>query len=553
MPMEDPSEPIEILTVSDDSIVLEEQLNRKDEGWVISFTITAQVDRPVAVRIAVPMPSQDAPLDTGFHPRHEPHSWELSEGILTFEDTVPADEPLQILLGIVILDDHSADLTLAEPTIESSQTLDAAEEAEAIQPGTPIFRSSSIVSDEDFDFGGEPIEEGSVFDSSGGQEESPAMVGDSVEGAAFDGSVETDAPVDDGTAGFDESPEATDGAEDSSTDWIDPDKLQVASTDDAGASSAEEEDDGLDGEAGSIDDRAGGSGPSGDVLSTLLEQLEAADSDDDVVVKLREHLEVESPKSIDVRLQHIQSRMDNLSAYTEALEGFINEHGTASEVVTDIQSELDRLESQVNDVQDDVAAAEADRAEVRDGLNRVESSMDDLGEDLRTRIDNIYDDLDSIRVTVNDRESVVESIQESIDTHDAALDDHDNELETLDTRLEESRDNLTANLASLADEVDTLDDRFESHRVTTQDRLSDLAGEVEDLRQSYEADLDKLREEVDHLAEMRDIFARAFADEAPVQGSEEEPADAEPPSDPEPEAEPADEAGGDGVEDDSDE
>lgn len=503
MTMAGTSDPIEMLTVSDENIAVEEQLSRKNGGWVISFTLASKRDHPIAVRISVPMPDEPTRQDVGFHPRHEPQTWGIRNGVLTFEDTVPSDEPLQILLGIVLVEDDEVTLSLSEPTIELSQPAESADEEEFLSKDSPIFRSNSIGVADD-------AEEAVTSDAERAeneilerhqQDESPAAVDDSDAGAQ---------PESAGESGDESSLEET----------FDLEHLRGVSEEiEAESSNVETDETGAGGDSGSdasddevFEDFQSATGdqsepgadtsvetPSStdqtttverddDILSKLVEQLESSDPEDDELEALREHLVPESRKSAHVRMEHIQSRMDDLAAYTDALEGLINKHGTASEFMTQIEDELDEISSGLEAVRSETTVADDERQEIRNRLSDMETSVDEIDDDLRARLDNLYEELDSIQNSVDTQDEKVQNLQE-------AVYDHDEELEKLDDRIRST------------------DDKLENHRDALDQRLSTLSNQMEQIQDTLESDFSRLRDEVESLSEMRSVFARAFAEQ----------------------------------------
>lgn len=495
MTMAGTTDPIEMVTVSDENVAVEEQLSRKNGGWVISFTLTSKQERPIAVRISVPMPDEPTRQDVGFHPRHEPQTWGIRDGILTFEDTVPSDEPLQILLGIVLVEDVT--LSLSEPTIDLSQPIESAEDEEVLSEEAPLFRSNSVdVADEpSAPSGPAPTNDGTVDqrDSDDAAEfDDDGVTSDSQAAPSMDEGPSLEEAFD-----LDHLDEISEGIEE-----LPADDLGVDSEASPGTESSSPEDDAFgDFESATVDEeatvdtaeeptlsaeQAPESGSADDVLSTLIEQLESSDPEDDEVKALREQLLPESQKSVDVRLQHIQSRMDDLAAYTEALEGLINKHGTASEFMSKIETELDDVSAEIEAVRSETAAADNDRQEIRNRLSGIESSVEEVDDDLRARLDNMYEELDSIRESVEHQDEQVQSLRETVS-------DNDEELENLDDRIESTETKL------------------EDHRDALDQRLSTLSNQLDELQNAYESDLGRLQDEVESLSEMRSVFAQAFA------------------------------------------
>lgn len=513
MTMADATDPIEMVTVSDENIAVEEQLSRKNGGWVISFTLTSKRQSPVATRISVPMPDEPDRQDVGFHPRHEPQTWGIRDGVLTFEDTVPAEEPLQILLGIVLVEDEDVSLSLSEPSIELSQPIESTDDEEIFAEEKPIFRSNSVGVADDADGAaptGSPTSHDGPLDpdQSGesatapdesdvaSQPESSASADrersleetfdldrlsevseeiheqsteDMINDDARSPDTESDTPEERPFGGFESTPEATEGAAvDGSTEFSSSTERSVTVDSDD------------------------------DILSKLVDQLESADAEDDDVETLREYLMPESQKSMDVRMQHIQSRMDDLAAYTEALEGLIDEHGTATEFMSKMESDIDDVSTEIEAVRSETTTAETERQEIRDRLSGVESTIEEVDDDLRARLDNLYEELDSIRESIEEQENQVQNLRETVYDHAEELDtlqEHQDELDQLDDRIESTSDQL------------------EDHRDALDQRLSTLSNQVNELQNTFEADLDSLQDEVESLTEMRSVFAQAFAEQ----------------------------------------
>lgn len=497
MTMAGTTDPIEMLTVSDENIAVEEQLSRKNGGWVISFTLTSKREHSMAVRISVPMPDEPTRQDVGFHPRHEPQTWGIRDGILTFEDTVPADEPLQILLGIVLTEDVT--LSLSEPTIDLSQPIESGEDEESRSEESPIFRSNSVgVADEasapsepapstDGPDGGPDSDDSAADLDEAGESSDTQPAPSADEGPSLEDAFDLDhlseiseeievPPADDASVDSEASPDT--GSPSQEDDIFGDFQSATADEEEATVDTAEE--------PTSSAEPAPEAGSADDVLSMLIEQLESSDPDDDEVKALREQLIPESQKSVDVRMQHIQSRMDDLAAYTGALEGLINKHGTASEFMSEIESELDDVSAEIEAVRSETAAADNDRQAIRDRLSGVESTVEEVDDDLRARLDNMYEELDSIRESVEDQDEQVQALRETVY-------DHDEELETLDDRIESTENQL------------------EDHRDALDQRLSTLSNQISDLQDTFESDLGRLQDEVESLSEMRSVFAQAFA------------------------------------------
>lgn len=513
MTMAGSTEPIEMITVSDENIAIEEQLSRKKDGWVISFSLTSKCESPVAVRISVPMPNEPARLDTGFHPKHEPNNWEIRDQVLTFEDVVPAEEPLQILLGVVLVGDEDVSLSLSEPVIDLSQPDESYDEQAGAAEESPIFRSNAIGLQEE-----QPVDTEAPGVDDGYEDLLGGIDDESEKITETDAVADVDEPEEgmDGSEGVfdlsdstDETASSLESEEPTMDSAFNMERLNELSQD-----IEEEPDD--DSEADivshSVDERPESVSPadetradhdSKDLLPKLIEELQSSEVDEEQLEVLREHVAPESSKSMDVRMQHIQSRMDDLAAYTEALEGLIDKHGTASEFMNEIETEFESINTQLADLRTETQSSEAVREEFMDRLEEVESSMQDVNEDLHARTENIYDELDSIRETVDSREETLESLTSSVDRQEA-------ELDSVANRLESTEAEIRSEVSELSGEVADFEGRMDDHRATFDQRLSSISNEIVEVKQTVESDFDQLQREVESLAKMRDVFARAF-------------------------------------------
>lgn len=134
---------------------------------------------------------------------------------------------------------------------------------------------------------------------------------------------------------------------------------------DSGESSADDSGDagvagGVDlavGDGSTGDDSSGGlgrgdgeAGEVGDLVDDLVAALESGAVGPERRQRLREALGVESTHSLDVRLEYVQKRVDNLAAYTDAWEAFLAEEGTGNQFVEDVENikrRLDELEKRL--------------------------------------------------------------------------------------------------------------------------------------------------------------------------------------------------------------
>ncbi|MFC6719892.1 hypothetical protein ACFQGT_18205 [Natrialbaceae archaeon GCM10025810] len=160
------------------------------------------------------------------------------------------------------------------------------------------------------------------------------------------------------------------------------------------------------------------------LLARLVEELDQAT--DAQREALRTHLLADHPPtSVAVRLEHLESRLAQFGAYTDALEAFLDEHGTADQLIEELQTELRDVTQAVTDVTETVEAAADERATLRARLETVEAetaetsaALADLADTLE-RVDRtvetehaeMHTRLETIQTTLDDHEQVHQRLQ----------------------------------------------------------------------------------------------------------------------------------------------
>lgn len=236
-------------------------------------------------------------------------------------------------------------------------------------------------------------------------------------------------------------------------------------------------DPGAAGSRGSASVRPGGRGeqpqPSApateSVAQALADEIRNGTIDDQTLDTLRESLTIErrqperaqrggstkSDSSMDARIRRLQADVGDLRAYTDALEGFLDENGEAQVILSDFRQELDDLSPRVNS---------------------LETQTNEMSEELSNTIDDFSGDIGALSSDV---------------------------------------DSLTAEIDSLSDYVDSLSDdlgTFESDLESVSSDVSRLQSRVRRLDNSTatEEDLERIRSELDSLANFRQRMQSVF-------------------------------------------
>ena len=445
----------------------------------IRFEVESTADEPVSFRLVEQIP-ESFPMDgVGFHPEYHSANWTaFQDNHVEFAGTVEPTESLVTVYGVRLGDEHDASEFLTEPVITGVSTDGdgaSSEDAESDADTVDDTMIGDIISDDR----NQVVKDMLTGDSESvpGLDEESDEGTDSLEDQSVEldldlGAVDTD-PVDASDDGRDEdeddvpgidldfgeesipSPDDADFSDDESGDEPEIELDLEAATDPADEAetgdedgSGDEDGDAEDGPAIelALDDadadsetdaspttRAITSEQSvGARLATELRDGTLTDEDLDV---LRGALEVDTNVDRDssqrAKIDHLQSRVEEVTAYTGALERFLDENGTGDDLIFEFQDELASFETELGTLSDRLEAAESSVEDVTTGLEETGVRTDDLEsaiDGVDERVGDIDDDLSTLDSTVDDLEGGLETVTEDV--------------EELDERIEDVRDDV---------------------------------------------------------------------------------------------------------------
>jgi len=209
----------------------------------------------------------------------------------------------------------------------------------------------------------------------------------------------------------------------------------------------------------------------GAVASALAEGIRSGQVSDGDLEVLRDALGTDtdgaSSNSLEVRIEHLQSEVAELQAYSDALEEFIDENGDARTLVRELRESIEG-------VRDDVAEVESDVDSVSGEVSEATDRVEDLGEDVARiddEVDRVGSDVEEVGSEVADVESSLSSVEERVEELDTSLADVDEELSSLRETMEDVRG-----------EVDDVREEIPEGRIEEVDgRMDDLEAELEEL------------------------------------------------------------------------
>lgn len=335
-----------------------------DEYDLPSVVYEFASERPEAVEISLEeaIPSELDPQHVGFHANYGTEYWRVQDGTLQFEHVLEPETEYTTVIGINPDAEYDAERLVTTPETFEIEAL----ESPPVGSPPPGSFTRSASTDE--------------ATTGGGTASTPVIeIGDD----------RTTTEADHGTDGPDAS---------------------AAELSDTG----EPEDGGTD----SVAD--------GDSIGAeLAAELDAETLSDDALETLRRRLQPEQavPGSVDARIDQLQSDVSELTAYTSALEEFLDEHGSARELIERFEDELESFE---------------------DGLESVESRTDEHDHEIA-----------SLRADVEEREREHESLSGELSS---VLDDVDDLSSEVSQLRSEVPDDVEERLATVEDDVSEVSD-----------------------------------------------------------------------------------------------
>jgi archaellum component FlaC len=310
----------------------------------IAFEFTTARDETVSVRLVDQVPDGVAVEDLGFHPEYGSEYWTIDEETITFERDMEPDAEYITVYGIRATGTDDIEQFLTEPTL--AEVDPPLPEDEEVSDDT-IPQSGDIVGD---------IISESDDDSTGGQDE------------GGDEEVETLSLRDPNTPDVDSSVE------------------------DSGAETAVE-----DIEAGKIVS----------AMATEIRNNDVSVDDLKLIKRAFDHVAGETDDgtadgSTDARIEKLQSDVADLRAYTGALEEFLDENGTAEQLIGDFEEQLDQfsdeleaIQSELDDNSTTIEDLDESVASLRESVEDLESELPE--EDVIDRVEEIESDVDKLR------------------------------------------------------------------------------------------------------------------------------------------------------------
>ncbi|PSP93973.1 hypothetical protein BRC91_07855 [Halobacteriales archaeon QS_4_62_28] len=376
------SQAYEEITVASDGVTVVKRFEA-DEFPVPAIAFNFESDRtePVTVTLTDVVPEDVAVEDLGFHPEYGSEHWTIDDDRITFDREIEPESEYTTVYGIRATGTDNVEQFLTEPAISS------------VDP--PLEEDESNIVGEGSD---------AVKDVISGDADSVPGLED-----AEDEDIET-------------------------LDLKDPNnegEVRQASRADAT------------GEDGDTDTSTNGTASNANVevagdnlISAMANELRNNEVTKEDVQILRKAFDLASDNdgSVAARVDKLQQDVNNVVAYTDALESFLDENGTGEQLiegfrddVESLRTDFDAFESDIESVQstasannEQVESLSADVQAVESSVESVESQVGNVESeigDLESQLEDVTGELETIREEMGDGnvESQIEAIDEEIE------------------------------------------------------------------------------------------------------------------------------------------
>jgi archaellum component FlaC len=146
-------------------------------------------------------------------------------------------------------------------------------------------------------------------------------------------------------------------------------------------------------------------------------------------------------RSVEARLDWLSARVEEFAAYADAMEGLIDEHGTAPELIDRIDGDLAELEGRLDALREDHGDGMDDLAERADD---VERRLEAVRAELEGELDDVHGRVDDQGAAVADLEERLDGLEAELEGVRSSVEDVEDDLATATDDIEAVREDLTA-------------------------------------------------------------------------------------------------------------
>ncbi|WP_232688468.1 hypothetical protein [Halobacterium zhouii] len=446
--------------VETDGVTVSKFFNAEDFPVpAVAFEVSSSLDDSAEFAIVDEIPDEFGIDQIGFHPEYGSEHWTADgDGVVRFEREIDAGESFTTVYGVRMEADQDETPFLSAPTVEV-----AGEDIDDVVPpeSTSVVRElaggerdtvpgleddEEIEADLDADESVEALE-GDDAEILGSAEEKLGVADDApTEDDADDETANADATAEPGLSAEDVDGIGAGGTTDDEDSVTVDDTEPVSDSDPIDAGLDDDASLDVDTSAGSDTDASAGASTgevpdsfdASDIVGALADAVREDRVSDEDLATLQEAFGG-VPKSTQTEIEHLQSRVSEMESYTDALKAFIDENGTAQDVLADFESDLETLESDVAAVQDDVSSVEGDVADVETEVADADAERADL----RQQVEDLESDLEAVSALREDVERLAGDL-DALDERVAGAEDLSMDVEELESDVEAIEDDVEA-------------------------------------------------------------------------------------------------------------
>lgn len=487
----------------------------------VVYTFSSRQPDNVEIHLEEVLPEELDPEHVGFHPDYGRDQWEVVEDGLEFDYELDAGEEYRTVLAVIPASDVDVRQLVTEPaTFEIAS--EGRREIEAVPGGSS---EGASIADEG------STEE--VFTRSTSTDEGH---GDGPGG----GPLPLDLADPNGTMNDPSSNATTDGS------GLPPQNIETSDGDIDGDSDevnvpgqGDPRDDGSGTEDGGVpmgedSDTAITEEASISIGEKLAAELEAGTLSEEAEETIRRRLLAEErpvPGSVDARLDQLQNDVSRLRAYTNALEEFLDEEGSAEEIIARFDEQMRSFEDELASMEEGMGSFETELVSFEEDLRTVEQEIASLEGNVETIENDLQTVDDDVRAVEDEVETVGEAVErvnedvemvtedvESVEVDVQCVTDQvravEDELATVETRAD-GQDrviaSLSADVASRAEDHDSLAEEVSTVQRDVQGLSSTVSRLEEHVPESdVDARLDAMEEDVAEATRVIDQIHDVF-------------------------------------------
>ena len=135
-----------------------------------------------------------------------------------------------------------------------------------------------------------------------------------------------------------------------------------------------------------------------------------------------------SRSSLELRVMYLQSQLQDLATYTDAMEEFLDEHGTGESVLTEVLDELHAVREQLECVREEQAAIDTRLEAFEDRTGQLETRFESRQEAVDADLSQVEATLESQGQSVNSELRTLEDTVEDVEENQATVQDQIEQL-----------------------------------------------------------------------------------------------------------------------------